>query len=256
MTNVNPITTPVLDSPDDQPISPTVYDGPTINDYSNPTRLTFARESIVPYKRNRRTANEGEVTAVHGADEIRTDLVDEPETPGLLLRAYEDLRGRIMRSPKAAVDEMSASVVGDLKKRLAQMDERVDHELATLRAQPVKSEILLRGRRDHSSATSPALVEIESLCTNTEYRRNAARAVPTKTHPMAKPAAPIASNPFTSDSLTKVHTQLPKTPESRQTRVARAHTAPTHHTPIEVPKMVPGLDPKRTLLSPFNELVS
>ena len=108
MTNVNPITTPVLNSPGDQPISPNVYDGPTINDYSNPTRLTqtFAPETIVPYERNRRAANDGEVTAVHGADEIRTVLVDEPETPGFLLRAYDDLRGRITRSRQATKDEL------------------------------------------------------------------------------------------------------------------------------------------------------
>ena len=86
VTNVNSITTPVLNSPDDQPISPNVYDGSTINDYSNPTRLTFAPETIVPYERNPRAANDGEVTAVHGTDEIRTVLVDELETPGLLLR--------------------------------------------------------------------------------------------------------------------------------------------------------------------------
>ena len=95
MTTVNPITTPVLNSPDDQPIRPNIYDAPTINDYSKPTRLTFAPETLVPYERNRRAANDGEVTAVHGAGEIRTVLVDEPETPGLLLRAYDDLRGRI-----------------------------------------------------------------------------------------------------------------------------------------------------------------
>ena len=70
MANVNPITTPVLDSPNDQPISPNVYDGPPMNVYSNPTRLTFVPETIVPCEENRRAANDGEVTAVHGADEI------------------------------------------------------------------------------------------------------------------------------------------------------------------------------------------
>ena len=47
MTNFNPITTPILDSPSDQPLSPNFYDGPPINDYSNQTRLTFAPETIV-----------------------------------------------------------------------------------------------------------------------------------------------------------------------------------------------------------------
>ena len=121
MTNVNPITTPVLDSSNDQPICPNVYDGPPINDdYSNPIRLTFAPETIVPYESNRHAANDGEVTAVHGADEIRTVLVDEPETPGLLLREYDDLRGRITRSRQVTIDEISARVVGELTKRLAQ----------------------------------------------------------------------------------------------------------------------------------------
>ena len=104
MTNVNPITTPVLNSPDDQPISPNVFDGPTTNDYSDLTRLPFAPETIVPYNGNRRAANDGEVTEVHGADEIKTVLVDEPETPGLPLRAYDNLRGRIKRSRQATID--------------------------------------------------------------------------------------------------------------------------------------------------------
>ena len=113
MTNVNPITAPVLDSPNDQLISPNVYDGPPINDYSNPTRLTFATETMVPYEGNQRAAKDGEVMAVHGADEIRTVLLDEPETPVLLLRAYYDLRGRITRSRQATIEEISARVVND-----------------------------------------------------------------------------------------------------------------------------------------------
>ena len=134
MTNVNPITTRVLDSPNDGAINPNVYDVPSIKDYLNPTRLAFAPETLVPYEGIRRAANDGEITAVHGADEIRTVLVDEPETPGLLCRAYDDLRGRIQRSRQATVDEISARVVSELTKRLAQTDERVDDELATLGA--------------------------------------------------------------------------------------------------------------------------
>ena len=64
MTNVNPITTLVRDSPNDQPISPNVYDRPPINDYSNPNRLTFAPETIAPYEGNRSAANDGEMAAV------------------------------------------------------------------------------------------------------------------------------------------------------------------------------------------------
>ena len=40
----------------------------------------FPPEIIVPYEGIRGAANDGEVTAVHGADEVRTVLVDEPET--------------------------------------------------------------------------------------------------------------------------------------------------------------------------------
>ena len=114
MTNVSPITTPDLESPNDQPIRPNVYDGPPTNDYPNSTRLTFAPETTVPYEGNERAANDGEVTTVHAVDEIRTVLVDEPDTPGLLLRAYEDLRGRITRSRQATIDEISARVVSEL----------------------------------------------------------------------------------------------------------------------------------------------
>ena len=206
MINVNPISTLVLDSANDQPISPIVYDRPPIDDYSNPTRLRFAPETIVPYEGNRRAVNDGEVTAVHGTDEIRTVLVDEPETPGLLLRAYDDRRGRITRSRQATIDEISARVVSERTERLAQTNERVDDEFATLRARLVKTETLLRGLRDHSVSPPPAPVEIESVHTNTDYRRNSPRASPTTTPPMAQPVAPIAANPFTFDALTKVHT--------------------------------------------------
>ena len=196
------------------------------------------------------------MTAVHGADEIRTVLVEKPETPGLRLRSYDDLRGRITRSRQATKDEISARVASELTKRLAQTDERVDDELATLLAILVKTETLLRGLRDHPVDPPPAHVEIESVHTNTEYRRNSPRAVPIRTPPTTQPVTPIAPNPFVFDALTKFHTQFPTTPESRPTQVPRAHTVPTYHTPIEVPTINPGLDPKRTLLSQFNDVVS
>ena len=256
ITNVNPITTPVLDSRSGQPISPNVYYGPPISDCSNPNRLTFEPETVVPYDRNRRESNDGEVTAVHGANEIRTVLVDKPESPRIMLRSYDDLRGRITRSRQPTIDEISAIVVSELTKRLVQTDERVDDELTTFRARLVKTETLLRGLRDHPVAPPPAPVEIESVHTNTDYRRNLPRAAPTATPPMAQPVAPIAPNPLTFDALTTDHTQLPTTPESRPPQVPRAHTVPTHHTLIEFPTIVPGLDQKRKLLSPFNQVVS
>ena len=103
------------------------------------------------------------MTAVHGADEIRTVLVDEPETPGLLLRAYDELRGRITRSRQARIHGISARVVGELTKRLAQTDERVDDEVTTRPARLVKTETLLRGLRDHPVAHPLAPVAIESV---------------------------------------------------------------------------------------------
>ena len=75
--------------------------------------------------------------------------MDEPETPGLLLRAYDDLRERITSPRQATIDEIWASVVSELTKRLARTDERVDVELATLRARLVKTETLLRELRNH-----------------------------------------------------------------------------------------------------------
>ena len=73
---------------------------------------------------------------------------------------------------------------------------------------------------------------------------------------MAQPFAPIGPNPFTFDALTIIHTPLPTTPESRPPQVPRAHTVPTYQAPIEVPTIVPGLEQKRTLLSPFNDVFS
>ena len=139
-------------------------------------------------------------------------LVDETKTPGLLLRAYKDLRGRITRSRQATIDKISARMISELTKRMAQTDERVDDELATLRARLVKTETLLTGLLGHPVAPPPAPVEIESIHTNTEYRWSSPGAAPTRTHPMAQTVAPISPNPFTFDALTKVNTQLPETP--------------------------------------------
>ena len=47
MTDVNLITTPVLDGPNDQPIIHNVYDGPPINDYSNPTHVCTRNDSTI-----------------------------------------------------------------------------------------------------------------------------------------------------------------------------------------------------------------
>ena len=182
--------------------------------------------------------------------------MDERETPGILFPAYGDLRGRITKSRQATIGEISARVVSELTKRLPQTEKRVDDELATLRARLVRTETLLRGIRDHPIVPPPAPVAVEPVHTNTDYRRNSPRAAPTTTLPMALPIAQTAPNSFTFDALTKVHTQLPTTPETRPPQVPRVHPVPTYHMAIEVPTTVPGLDPKRTLLSPFNDVDS
>ena len=73
---------------------------------------------------------------------------------------------------------------------------------------------------------------------------------------MAQLVAPIAPNPLKFDALAKITTQLPTTPELGPPQVPRAHTVPTYHKPIELPTIAPGPDPKRTFLSPFNDIVS
>lgn len=146
-----------------------MYDEPPIEDSSNPTRLTFALETIVPYEKNRRATNGSEVTPVNGADEIRTVLVDEPKPRGLLLCAYHDLRGSIKRSPQVAINEIVGRVVSDPTKLFSQIDERGDDELPMLKALLVKNKRTLRGLRDQTIAPPPAPADIESVDTNTDY---------------------------------------------------------------------------------------
>ena len=57
-------------------------------------RLTFAPETTTVHG-ERNAANGGENTAVHDADELRSVVLNDPGTPGILLRAYDDLRWRI-----------------------------------------------------------------------------------------------------------------------------------------------------------------
>ena len=55
-------------------------------------------------------------TAVQDADELRSVILKDPGTPGILLRAYDDLRGRISTSREALMNELSERVVNDLTK--------------------------------------------------------------------------------------------------------------------------------------------
>ena len=56
---------------------------------------TFAPENrTVNGERN--ATNDGESTAVHDANELRSVILNDPGTPGILHRAYDNLRGRIM----------------------------------------------------------------------------------------------------------------------------------------------------------------
>ena len=79
-------------------------------------RLMFAPETMTLHG-ERNVTNEGESTAVHDADELRSVILNDPGTLGILLRAYDDLRGRISTSREAIMNELSERVVNDLTKR-------------------------------------------------------------------------------------------------------------------------------------------
>ena len=110
MAHTNPITTPVLD---DTNTNTNVNDTLPIHFPTSPMRLTFAPEAMtLHWKRN--VTSDGESTAVPDADELRSVILNDPGTPGILLRAYDDLRGRISKSREAILNELSERVVNDL----------------------------------------------------------------------------------------------------------------------------------------------
>ena len=131
MAHKNPITTPVLD---DTNTNTNVNDTLPIQVPTNQMLLTFAPETMTLHG-ERNVTNDGESTVAHDADKLRSVILNDPGTltSGILLRAYEDLRGRILTSRQAIINELSECVVNDLTKRLATIKARYNDELATLR---------------------------------------------------------------------------------------------------------------------------
>ena len=129
MAHANPTTTPVLD---DTNTNTNVNDTLPIQVPTSPTRLTFASETMTLHE-GRNVTNEGESTAAHDADEVRSAILKYPGTPEILLRAYENLRGCISTSREEIMNEISERVVDDPTKRLATINARNNDELATLR---------------------------------------------------------------------------------------------------------------------------
>ena len=95
MAHTNPITTPVVD---DTNTNTTVNDTLPIHVPTSPMRLTFAPETMTLHG-ERNVTNDGESTAVHDADKLQSVILNDPGTPGILLRAYDDLRGHVILHP-------------------------------------------------------------------------------------------------------------------------------------------------------------
>ena len=112
MAHTNPTMTPVSDPTSDTNTNPNGEDMLPINVPKSPTRLTFAPETI-NFNGERNAANDGESTAVHDAGELRSVILNDPRTPRILLRAYDDLRGRISTSREVITSELSERVVND-----------------------------------------------------------------------------------------------------------------------------------------------
>ena len=244
MAHTNPITTPVLDGTNK---NMNANDTLQIHVPTSPMRPTFAPETMKLHG-ERNVTNEGESTAVHDADDLRSVILNDPGTPGILLRAYDDLRGRISTSREAIMNELSERVVNDLTKRLATINAGNKDDLATLRTRITQLKTRLRLTTQSASTPPPGPIVVESMHTNTVHyhRRSPLPAVPFIEH-VSTP--PITSNPFTYDALPHVQTQTNRVPQC-------VPTAFPHGFPINDPTNVPGLGAKRTLLSPFNEVVS
>ena len=91
MAHTNPITTPVLD---DANTITNVNDSLPIHVPTSRMRLTFALETT-KLNGERNATIDGESTAVYDADELRSVILNDPGTQGILLRAYVDLLGHI-----------------------------------------------------------------------------------------------------------------------------------------------------------------
>ena len=235
MAHMSPITTPVLDETNTNVDNTLPIHVPT-----SPMRLTFAPETMTLH-RERNVTNDGESTAAHDADELRSVILNDPGTSGILLRAYDDLRGRISTSREAIMNELLERFVNDLTKRLATINARKNDELATLRTRIIQLETRLRLMTQTGSAPPHGPVVVESMHMNTvhDHRRSPLPAAPFNEH-VSTP--PITSNPFTYDTLPHVQTQTNRIPQYVPT------TFP-HGFPINDSTNVTGLEAKRTLLS-------
>ena len=202
MAHTNPITTPVLD---DTNKNTNANDTQPIRVPTSPMRLTSAPETMTLHG-ERNVTNEGESTAVHDANESRSVILKDPGTPGILLRAYDDLRGRISTSREAIMNELSERIVNDLTKRLATTNARNNEELATLRTRIIQLETRLRLTTQSASTPPHGPVVVESMHTNTVHDH---RCSPLSAAPFNEQVTtpPITSNPFTYDALPHVQTQ-------------------------------------------------
>ena len=146
------------------------------------------------------------------------------------------------------MNELSERVVNDLTKRLAPTNVRNNDELVTLRTRIIQLETRLRLTMQTASTPPHGPVVVESMHKNTvhDHRRGPLPAAPFNEH-VSTP--PITSNPFVYDALPHVQTQ-----KNREPQYVPA-TFPNGF-PIGDPTDAPELEAKRTLLSPFNEVVS
>ena len=134
MALANLITTPVLDDTNTN-TNTNINETLLVQVPTSPTRLAIAPETMTLHG-ERNVTNDSESTAVHDADELRSVIMNDPgtpETPGILLRAYDDLRGRISTSREAIMNKLSERVVNNFTKQLATINTRNNEELATLR---------------------------------------------------------------------------------------------------------------------------
>ena len=202
MAHTNPIKTPVLDPTSDTTTNTNVNDTLPINVPTSPMRLTFAPETMTLHG-ERNATNNCESTAVHDADEMRSVILIDPGTPEILLRAYDDLRGRISTSSEAIMNELSKRVVNDLTKRLETINARNNDELDTLRYNAIRSNTTARTRRGRNDAH--------------EYRSRSHdhRCSPLPAAPFNEQVStpPITSNPFTYDALPHIQTQTNRGPQ-------------------------------------------
>ena len=103
MAHTYPITAHVSD---DTNTNTNVNDTLPIHVLTSPMRITFAPETITLHG-ERNVTNDGESTAIHGANELRSVILNDRGMPGILPRAYDDPRGRISTSREVIMNELS-----------------------------------------------------------------------------------------------------------------------------------------------------